>query len=41
MFLLQVVTKLWPNFIIWKFRPWVKLRQSWCTPKHQPITKKF
>jgi len=21
MFLLQVVTKLWQNFIIWKFRP--------------------
>jgi len=41
MFLLQVVTKLWPNFIICKFRPRVKLWESRCTPRHQPIAKKF
>jgi len=41
MFLLQVVTKLWPNFIICKFRPRVKFWESRWTPKHQPLVKKI
>jgi len=41
MFLLQIVTNLWPNFIICNFFPQIKLWELRCTPKHQPIAKKL